>query len=195
MSTRGAVAIKTDKGWRGVYNHFDSYPDGLGREVWVHLKTQVDSLKEFATGLLATDDWRNYLGGGLCEYCGKRGLGQPHTINGEVAYSKSEGFADPEAKHHKHGDLSDKITHDTGDPLFIEYVYVIDADKKTMTILTGVRQKGYTEEKSHDGSTFKSPNYGHVEVETVSLEGNEPDWEALDQKAGKIREQAHANCG
>lgn len=188
MSTRGAVAIKTETGWRGVYNHFDSYPEGLGKDVWDHLKTQVDSLKDFATKLLETDDWRNYLGGGLCEYCGKRGLGQPHTINGTII--GKDGIPDPEAKDHMHGDLGDKITNDNNDALFIEYVYVIDVDEKTMTILTNVRLEGTTEVTHPNRETYDSPNYGHSKVVTVSLDGDEPDWEALDKTARKIMEAA-----
>ena len=38
MSTRGCVAIGTPDAWRGVYNHYDSYPTGLGSAVWHHIQ-------------------------------------------------------------------------------------------------------------------------------------------------------------
>jgi len=83
LSTRGCVAIKTETGWRGVYNHSDSYPSGLGKELWEHLKE--NDLNKFAEELLRYDDWRNYLAGGVCPYCGRRGLSQPHSITGGIS--------------------------------------------------------------------------------------------------------------
>ena len=34
MSTRGFVGIGTPTDWDARYNHYDSYPTGLGAEVW-----------------------------------------------------------------------------------------------------------------------------------------------------------------
>lgn len=35
MSTRGVVGIGiSPERWEGVYNHYDSYPHGLGQDVW-----------------------------------------------------------------------------------------------------------------------------------------------------------------
>jgi len=79
MSTRGAVGIGTPKKFLSVYNHFDSYPTGLGKEVWGHL--QGKDLSEFAKELLSYGDWREYLNEGVCEYCGKK-AGQPCNISG-----------------------------------------------------------------------------------------------------------------
>lgn len=69
MSTRGCVAIGTPKAWRGVYNHYDSYPTGLGKMLWDHIRGK--DLKDFAEKLLGYDDWESYLKGGICEWCGK----------------------------------------------------------------------------------------------------------------------------
>ena len=81
MSTRGCVAVKEGKGWRGVYNHSDSYPTGLGKELWDYLhKSEID-LHQFTEGLLEYGDWQEYLNNGICEYCGKR-AGQPCNISG-----------------------------------------------------------------------------------------------------------------
>ncbi|KXA90372.1 hypothetical protein AKJ61_00800 [candidate division MSBL1 archaeon SCGC-AAA259B11] len=62
MSTRGCVAIKREDGWEGIYNHFDSYPTGLGADLWERL--QEVNLSEFAENLLNFTEWRDYLNGG-----------------------------------------------------------------------------------------------------------------------------------
>ena len=91
MATRGCVAIRQDdKKWLGVYNHWSSYPSGLGKWLWdvLHQMYAKDGeilktdLEKFAKELLEYDDWRNFLNNGICEYCGKKGFGQPHSISG-----------------------------------------------------------------------------------------------------------------
>lgn len=181
MSTRGCVAIGTPEKWRGVYNHWDSYPTGLGQEVWQQLKTLLNegkALEEFSHELLSYDDWRAYLAKGLCEYCGKRTT-QPHSISGAIFLreekfsTKAEmrdyygtlpawqgrdadteamvsrewkiresiertGYPDPETKYHEH-DIrpveEQQITSENPDPLFIEWVYVIDPQSATFCVL------------------------------------------------------------
>jgi hypothetical protein len=33
MGTRGCIAIAQGDGWQGVYNHWDSYPTELGKQL------------------------------------------------------------------------------------------------------------------------------------------------------------------
>lgn len=48
MSTRGFVGYKMNKRIRGWYNHFDSYPTGLGEQVFEKcLMHDVETLKRF----------------------------------------------------------------------------------------------------------------------------------------------------
>ena len=230
MSTRGCVAIGTEAEWKGVYNHWDSYPTGLGEELWGHLKGK--DLKRFAEELLSYDDWRNYLSGGICEYCGKRGHGQSHTISGAL-YVRSEfktkgqmrkhykslpawqgrdkeieqminrewgirrnigrtGYPDPKAKYHKHGDLTDNITSGNPDPLFIEWVYVVNPKKRTLAVLSS-RSDGKTPTKAaavkKGGPTLRKDGYWdyghcafrHVKVAEISLDGKEPNWKKIER--------------
>lgn len=227
MSTRGAVGIKQDVGWVAVYNHWDSYPTGLGQEVWQHL--QGKDLHEFAKELLSYGDWREYLNEGVCKYCGKK-AGQPHSISGHIdspgiphrfgtgalmrhyfqplpAWQgrtkeiesmvkealavarniKRTGYPDPTAKHHMHGSAAeDQMTQATADPLFIEWVYVIDPDKRTMAILAH-ENDGKTKGAIRDEPFWRPDGffdhghcaYRHVLVTELSLDGDEPDWEAI----------------
>lgn len=154
MSTRGSVAWLDKKGkWEGVYNHFDSYPSGLGDEVLAAIKKYgvaglIEELHPF-------DDWRQLGSTGVCEYCGKR-RGQPHSISGvasvhhhtkmltdarpltaeekeALAVFKKTGFPDPQAKHHKHNKMGKKFDP-REDPLFMEYVYLIRPDKNAVEV-------------------------------------------------------------
>jgi len=203
MSTRGCVAIGTPEHWVGVYNHFDSYPTGLGRELWEHL--EGEDLQKFASELLKYDEWRHYLNKGVCPYCGKKGVGHPHTIRGDVYgfdspfFKRSElpeeirrnieetGYPDPEVKWHKHASLDDKITSDSPDPLFIEWVYVVEPEARMIHILTSVLVEDTwdrpvkTPEKL-EGNVW---DYGHCKckhelVKSVSLDEPEPDWEEIE---------------
>ncbi len=239
MSTRGSVAIGTPSNWRGVYNHWDSYPTGLGRDVWQHLQEVLangTSLEEFARELLTYDDWRAYLNRGICEYCGKR-TSQPHTISGVIACrtdkkfeTKAEmreyyrslpawkgresdiaravklewqirdnvartGYPDPEVKYHEHDTRpveEQHITSDNPDPLFIEWVYVIDPSAGTFHVLAN-NGKSTPATATLKGEWCRSDgngrwDYGHCVywhdlVGSFPIGGPEPDWQALEAKA------------
>ena len=122
MSTRGCVAVGTLEKWIGCYNHRDSYPTSLGCEVWKTLQVNPNFLEE----LLEHDDWRSFLAGGICEFCGKK-RGRPHSIrSGQFPNGWSAAlhgtFPDPEAMFHMHyeGSVTEyQIYHDDADPLMI----------------------------------------------------------------------------
>ncbi|MEM3658424.1 MAG: hypothetical protein QXQ66_08445 [Candidatus Hadarchaeum sp.] len=234
MSTRGCVAVKMGNGWVGVYNHSDSYPTGLGKELWDHLKTQ--DLRAFAEELLRYDDWRNYLVGGTCPYCGQRGLSQPHSIRVSVRCVEMErnfrtkeeirrhyqslpawsmrpeeveraveeeweiirnirrtGYPDPKAKYHEHGPLQPAyLTSENPDPLFIEWVYVVDPEQRSFDILSsqGVRldgpvRNGFAVPRKNGYFDYGHCKYRHVRVARVSLAGEEPNWQLLEEVTQK----------
>jgi hypothetical protein len=87
MSTRGFAGIGTPTQWSGRYNHYDSYPTGLGAEVWATAQRffyDDQHLHGFAHRLLSFTDWRQMATQGICEYCGQR-TGHPHSISGLIA--------------------------------------------------------------------------------------------------------------
>ncbi len=199
MSTRGSVAIKADFGqWRGVYNHYDSYPSGLGKELWDYLKGHNIDLKKFAGELLQYDDWRNYLNGGLCPYCGKMGLGQAHSLTGSVIEFQSKEFndgpqdyfPDPEGKDHKHEPLQGAGIYSKNakyDALFIEWVYVVDPLLARIEVYAGTKAKGKHKETSYDGQrSWMADNYQYVLVTVIDLNQPEPDWEAIENYEKKL---------
>lgn len=244
MSTRGCVAIGTPENWRGVYNHWDSYPTGLGQEVWVHLqtlRTQGGTLGDFARELLTYDDWRAYLNRGMCQYCGKHTT-QPHSISGAIflreekfeteddmrAYYRSlpawqgrdadieemvrqewkiretverTGYPDPDAKYHQHDTRpveEQHLTSDDPDPLFIEWVYVIDPATGMFHTLNHNGQARRTVPLDAGEWCRKEPNggwnyghciYWHELVASQPLSGPEPDWEALERREALQNDQ------
>lgn len=60
MSTRGAVGIRMNGIDKVGYNHFDSYPTGLGADILIWLsKMNLDKLKDFYNKIEFTDDYEN----------------------------------------------------------------------------------------------------------------------------------------
>lgn len=177
MGTRGCVAVGTLEKWSGPYNHMDSYPSGLGKEVWGKLqearKTE-GGVKAFAERLLECDDWRQIETGGVCEYCGKKG-GQPHSISGTIYMLqknlKPGEYPDPEAKHHGHNEgnpAENHISNEEGDPLFIEWVYVIDVGANALHVLA-------SRSNSKSGRS-----YAHFRIVTLPINDNrEPNWKYI----------------
>ena len=236
MSTRGCVAVLqegngesfNDYGlsWRGVYNHFDSYPGGLGAEVHSYFAAvPPDDLPAVLRAMLEHNDWRDFLAGGVCEYCGKKGLGQPHTISGALGldldrwrtpeemqayYSdlpawrgrtseinrmvdshfstvkavRETGYPDPEAKGHEHytGPVeSQHLTSERPNPLFIEWVYIVDPLDRKIHVLshTDVEQLHQYNTLPSEDDRLQPENFGwnyghcaykHVLVGTASLD-------------------------
>ncbi len=121
MSTRGCVAVRQEDGsWKGVYNHYDSYPAGLGEEVKKACANNADHLQEFCDEMLKYGDWRDFRDGGVCEYCGKTGLGQPVNIN-------SSGT-------HDHAGYT-LLTPATAAEAWIEWIYIIDPKKRVIDVI------------------------------------------------------------
>lgn len=166
MGTRGCVAVRReDGGWQGVYNHFDSYPTGLGVDVFAEARKtlQAGELHNWCLEMLQCDDWREFQNNGVCEYCGVSGLGQPHTIgggtkNGVVLHQHTRDHG--EAPHH--------ITSEENDPLFIEWVYIIDPFKNEIEVLANKGTEipgtvGWTSIKA-DGTEEVHPDRRYVHV-------------------------------
>lgn len=105
MSTRGFVGVGTADHWTACYNHSDSYPTGLGPDVWATVQrflARDGHLHDFAQLLLGCTDWRQIKHDGLCEYCGQR-TGEPSyspvlsAIVNASFHTYAAQLSDPEA--------------------------------------------------------------------------------------------------
>jgi hypothetical protein len=142
MSTRGVVAVGTLKRWKGIYNHCDSYPTYLGKNLYEHLTEQTvkqgKTLAEIGAAILTFDDWSNYINGGLCEYCGKI-TSEAHSIGGEIfGVAKPGVYPDPECKHHLHDPLDEAEYYSQRDMkkcTWLEWIYIINAAASVIHVL------------------------------------------------------------
>ena len=67
MSTRGAVGLIFNNKEKIGYNHYDSYPEGLGNEILIFLKGKsIEELKNIFQNIVLEDnsndvwDWKNH---------------------------------------------------------------------------------------------------------------------------------------
>lgn len=176
MSTRGAIAYRAGDGWEGVYNHSDSYPTGLGKELWAFInggrlafsdetaeahgaQALVDLIKVTPQGFSAFDAInRTKVERALATYAADSpyrdtmvqmyGDGRFDGPHGAYTSTELQGteplrgcYPDPVGwkRETRYGVTEPNSMEPCGDttcdPLFMEWVYVIDADAQIMTIL------------------------------------------------------------
>lgn len=189
MSTRSALAYlvakdKTD-GWKGVYCHWDGYPTVRGKEIWDVLHTKFIGNKG-KVGVQNKGDKKKAIQAFIDIYItGHKG--------GYSSFPDNCYCHDPEFVM-RDGVRDERLTSDNPDPLFIEWVYVIDPKRAKMRIF------GHDSNPKEKGGTVKGGaptllkngywDYGHCQykhklVVEIDLLGKEPDWEAIQKKGGE----------
>lgn len=155
MSTRGCVAIGMPLEWKGVYNHYDSYPKGLGRDVWnilQHMPVDV-----FCDKLLKYESWAAFLAGELQN-------DYNHNLDQEY------------------------ITSVNPDPLYIEWVYIVDSKNNMLHVLASKRVgcDDWSKPSLYPPIMRKNRvvdygrfSYKHILTASVKLDSPEPDWEKM----------------
>lgn len=169
MGTRGVVAVRTGpKTWKGVYNHWDSYPTGLGADVWAEITEH--GIEKVAKEMLKYGDWREYKSKGICEYCGQK-VGQPHSISGKIISPASifspelvKKYADIKTP----GELTAKLLTEPTlgrDPHIIARSVLQDFD-----IFRALAETGYPDPKAEHHS------HGQGKVDQITNETTEALW-------------------
>lgn len=184
MSTRGCIARTANgEGWQGVYQHWDSYPTGLGKELWERLHSRyqgdieallVDAIDKHPSGWSSFPD--------VC-YC--------HSD-----YAKRDGSKATDSPYYKRDAPDGRMTEQTADPLFIEWVYAFDPENRKLAIfshatvgsLTPAQHGTFIEAwklRHLDGTIEVIPAkyYVHKLVAIVDLNGEEPDWKIIELAA------------
>lgn len=108
-TTKGIIAVKGKKGWQGVYNHYDSYPSGLGQAIWDKIKWYEQQ------GMPLQDAIQTFLASKVKDV--------------PQGYSK---FPD---KPFGRNEPAREYTNKTANPILLEWVYIIDPVAGTMRIM------------------------------------------------------------
>jgi hypothetical protein len=192
MSTRGLIGHWTDKDkgqWEGAYHHWDSYPDGLGKTLYhmFHDKDINGRLQtllghtwstingkswDMAPGFNETHECRAIIKGKKC--------GRPQYGKGRHDGRTKHEFTDA-PNCYCHGDRSEQpwnlLTQDNASESGVEWAYIIDPDKRTITVLectdSGQHMVGMFGHGSNGEDVFWS------ERAVVFVDNPEPEWEGL----------------
>jgi len=151
MATRGAIARETGEGkFTGVYQHWDSYPAGLGHELWdLYHGHFAEDLEQMLAVLI--DDHPG----------GWSSISATNFPQGSEAY----GTANPW-----------EVTEQNAAGSGVEYAYVFNTSLKQMIVLSSQRQDGSKMIGmfgSGDAEAYWTP------IAFISLSGDEPDWDAM----------------
>jgi len=179
MSTRAVIAQRTegDK-WEGVYNHFDGYPSGLGRKIW-------DNFQKIYAGETQTPeaDIKKFI-----EEVIKGHSGGWSTFP-DACYCHTRGETDSDMR----------IDSENPDPLFHEYVYILNPEKKEMAILSSVnmtkdfKPNGESDRHKVIGQnewgkvvSYGTCSYGYKKIADINLLGEQPNWDEIEKTSEQI---------
>lgn len=181
MSTRACIAQTTGKdSWQGVYSQRDGYPSGLGKKIWDILHRDFIGNRG-CFGVQNSGDPKN----AVRAFCDVYITGHPagwSSLESGICFCHDPGFV------LRDGLRSSRISNEDNEPLFIEWVYVLNPEKVSMTIYTNrSRSKKGNPKKKIVNLGNGEWDYGHVvywheEVDEIDLQGEEPDWEAIEKE-------------
>jgi len=145
MGTRGLVGIKVDGKYSGYYNHFDSYPDGLGSKMVEFIKKlnneNIEIMKNNCKNLIVVEAQSELTKEEIDKYCQFSNSG---VVNGGDWYSLLRNIHGAD---YLDAILRGKLEHvfdDIGfikDSLFCEYAYILNLDELTLDFYRGFQHQ------------------------------------------------------
>lgn len=215
MSTRGVIGVKTPTGWRGLYNHSDSYPEWLGKRIFGLLSDMSMEAYYTSEGGLMPKEKKKETMQAILRYFVKRYIdGHPagwHSFpNMCYCHDRPEIFGIPPEQVSR----DDTMTSDNPDPLSIEWIYLVDPEEMTLTILTAAHAdykemgapspKAYADEKPYKDGWWEYPTIcfcKHFVTKVINLyEYNatwqswefvrEPDWKKVRKECDRAAMKA-----
>lgn len=178
MGTRGAFGFRIDGQDKVTYNHYDSYPSGLGENIVRHIvKNKIDHMKNVARSIKMVNadiaptpeeidsclDWADL------------GVGDQKLTDWYCLLREAQNSLDAWL------DDGLRLMIDSQefllDGIFCEYAYIINLDEETLEFYTGFQKEQapgryctYTHTRTrHDGSTYVSGHWGVGLMLTIPL--------------------------
>lgn len=140
MSTRGAIGFRVNAVDKVTYNHFDSYPGGIGIDVVNFIsKTALSTLKKTALRIqLVTDEEEPTVAQiSECDKFYNPNVGGQDKVTWYSLLREAQGRLDVYKKELKYmKDASDFLK----DSLFCEYAYIINVDTGMLEFYKGFNE-------------------------------------------------------
>lgn len=145
MSTRSCVAIPQGDGWKGRYVHSDGYPEHMVPTLLDLISRKgVDRVRDV---LINWNPGWSFIGSyeGITNYLGED---RAHFVSDYgLAYSKHEA------------NMTDWITSEDNDALFIEFVYILGP--KSLIVLEHYATDEKVTRTRFDGVEYQETKYAH----------------------------------
>jgi hypothetical protein len=145
MGTRGTWGYIIDEQPKLTYNHFDSYPSGLGEAVLAHARRPIEELRTGARALTMVDESTNATREHI-DAAKKADLHDPRVSTGQATeyYSLLRNLqGDPDAQL-RFGVMIDGAGFPL-DSLFCEWAYIIDLDQEVFEVYLGFQTEPHHE--------------------------------------------------
>lgn len=167
MGTRGCYGFRKNGIDKITYNHFDSYPDGLGRTMLAFCKsTPLSEMNEIFDRLILVNEEDNPTHEQIVE-CIRHYDGTVSSRSVDDWYCLLRN-AQGEPNVYKHGLRYMIDSHDfIKDSLFCEYAYIINLDTKKLEFYVGFQKK--PDENNRYGTTSDRGYYPCKMVKAYSL--------------------------
>jgi hypothetical protein len=172
MGTRGAVGFRANGQDRVQYNHFDSYPSGLGSEVLDFIKgSNLAELKTTAERIIIIDDSIPPTSQQIkdCKPWTDLGVSNQSTSDWYCLLRKAQGDLNAYTQGLKYMvNASDFLL----DSLFCEYTYIINTDEQVLEFYSGFNQKARTRKGRYAAMKSKPEReyYGVALIKVYPLE-------------------------
>lgn len=183
MSTRGCIARKTNNGFKGIYNHWDSYPTALGATLYNlyngHFKKDLKAMlkyliDEHPAGWSTINNKDFNLPPGFNEI-----PKDPKDYDKHFEKNNPECYCHGQRKE-KAWVVTDKNAAGSG----CEYAYVFDEVENKMFVMSAFHRDG---NKAIGMFGCGDENAVWEAIAVIALNESEPDWEVIQENAETAR--------
>ena len=196
IGTRGVVGFVSDNKVWATYNHYDSYPTGLGADVATFLReSNLDtawsevtrSIKEAVAALTIVDSGERPTAAQIDDLR-KRGMRPGNVSTGADWYAWLRDCQGDLSAYLRAGYWPDGLSF-AQDSLFCEWGYLVNLDNQTVEVFRGFNKEGRTEGRfgQADPKVRKSlgETYGPIyliEAPSFEVAASDEHWSALEDR-------------